>query len=138
MAECHDAFTICEILHYEAMGLCPIGEGAELVTQGETALGGRIPINPSGGLLSRGHPVGATGLAQIHEVVTQLRHEAGKRQVEEAEGRAGSMHGRRQGRGHQVLHRGHLIDLIPMWEAFDDHQPGGNRGSATTAQSDKN
>ncbi len=98
LAECHDAFTICEILHYEAMGLCPIGEGAELVTQGETALGGRIPINPSGGLLSRGHPVGATGLAQIHEVVTQLRHEAGKRQVEGARvGLAQCMGGDKEG-----------------------------------------
>lgn len=84
VAECHDAFTISEILHYEAMGLCPVGEGGRLVQEGETALGGRIPVNPSGGLLSRGHPVGATGLAQILEIVTQLRQEAGSRQVENA------------------------------------------------------
>jgi acetyl-CoA acetyltransferase len=80
----HDAFSISEILHYEAMGLCGAGEGASLVKQGVTALGGRCPVNPSGGLLSRGHPVGATGIAQVFEIVTQLRHEAGKRQVEGA------------------------------------------------------
>jgi len=83
-AECHDAFTIAEILHYEAMGLCPIGEGARLVESGATALGGRIPVNPSGGLLSKGHPVGATGVAQFVEGVRHLRGEAGKRQVEKA------------------------------------------------------
>lgn len=83
-AECHDAFTIAEILHYEAMGLCSIGEGARLVESGATALGGRIPVNPSGGLLSKGHPVGATGVAQFVEGVRHLRGEAGKRQVEKA------------------------------------------------------
>ena len=81
VVECHDAFTISEILHYEALGLCPKGEGGKLVEKGETALGGRIPVNVSGGLLSRGHPVGATGVAQIIEIVTQLRNEAGARQV---------------------------------------------------------
>jgi acetyl-CoA acetyltransferase len=81
VVECHDAFTICEILHYEAMGLCPTGEGARLAADGETGLGGRIPVNTSGGLLSRGHPVGATGVAQVFEIVTQLRREAGQRQV---------------------------------------------------------
>ena len=84
VAECHDAFTIAEILHYEALGLCPPGEGGRLVEGGHTALGGRIPVNPSGGLLSRGHPVGATGVAQVIEIVTQLRSEAGPRQVEGA------------------------------------------------------
>jgi len=83
-AECHDAFTIAEILHYEAMGLCSVGEGARLVESGATALGGRIPVNPSGGLLSKGHPVGATGVAQFVEGVRHLRGEAGKRQVEKA------------------------------------------------------
>lgn len=82
--ECHDAFTISEILHYEALGLCEVGEGGKLVEEGDTALGGRIPVNVSGGLLSRGHPVGATGVAQICEVVSQLRKEAGPRQVERA------------------------------------------------------
>jgi acetyl-CoA acetyltransferase len=84
LVECHDAFTIAEIYHYEALGLCPTGEGGRLAAAGETALGGRIPVNVSGGLLSRGHPPGATGLAQLVEVVTQLRGEAGERQVESA------------------------------------------------------
>jgi acetyl-CoA acetyltransferase len=84
VAEVHDAFSISEILHYEAMGLCGAGEGARLLKEGATALGGRCPVNPSGGLLSRGHPVGATGIAQVFEIVTQLRNEAGKRQVEGA------------------------------------------------------
>jgi acetyl-CoA acyltransferase len=84
VVECHDAFTISEILHCEALGLCGEGEGGRFVEEGHTTLGGRIPVNPSGGLLSRGHPVGATGVAQIVEVVTQLRHEAGPRQVEGA------------------------------------------------------
>jgi acetyl-CoA acetyltransferase len=84
VAEVHDAFSISEILHYEAMGLCKTGEGTRLVKEGATALGGRCPVNPSGGLLSRGHPVGATGIAQVFEIVTQLRNEAGKRQVEGA------------------------------------------------------
>ncbi len=84
VVECHDAFTIAEILHYEALGLCPPGEGGKLVEEGQTALGGRIPVNVSGGLLSRGHPVGATGVAQIFEIVTQLRNEAGAGQVKGA------------------------------------------------------
>ena len=84
IVECHDAFTIAEVMHYEALGLCPLGEGGRLVEEGHTALGGRIPVNVSGGLLSRGHPPGATGLAQVCEVVTQLRGEAGPRQVEGA------------------------------------------------------
>lgn len=82
LVECHDAFTISEILHYEALGLCATGEGGPLVAGGATTLGGRIPVNVSGGLLSRGHPVAATGVAQLCELVTQLRHEAGARQVE--------------------------------------------------------
>lgn len=81
LIECHDAFTIGEILHYEALGLCQPGQGGELAADGETALGGRIPVNVSGGLLSRGHPPGATGLAQIWEVAVQLRGQAGERQV---------------------------------------------------------
>ncbi len=81
VVECHDAFTISEILHYEALGLCRPGEGPRLVEEGQTRLGGSIPVNVSGGLLSRGHPVGATGVAQIHEIVTQLRNEGGTRQV---------------------------------------------------------
>jgi len=84
VAEVHDAFTIAEIMHYEGLGFCKLGEGGRLIDEGETEIGGRIPVNPSGGLLSRGHPVGATGLAQIAEIVWQLRGETGKRQVENA------------------------------------------------------
>jgi acetyl-CoA acetyltransferase len=79
--ECHDAFTIAEILHYEALGLCPVGEGGRLVAEGVTALGGSKPVNVSGGLLARGHPVGATGVEQIVELTRQLRGSAGARQV---------------------------------------------------------
>ena len=74
--------SIAEILHYEALGLCDRGQGGSLVASGATELGGQIPVNVSGGLLSRGHPIAATGVAQIVELVTQLRHEAGARQVE--------------------------------------------------------
>jgi acetyl-CoA acetyltransferase len=84
LVECHDAFTISEILHYEALGLCGQGEGGRYVEEGHSSLGGRVPVNPSGGLLSRGHPVGATGVAQIVEVMTQLRGEARGRQVKGA------------------------------------------------------
>lgn len=81
LAEVHDAFTIAEIQYYESLGFAPHGEGVRLLRDGETDLGGRIPVNPSGGLLSRGHPLGATGVAQIAEAFWQLRGEAGARQV---------------------------------------------------------
>jgi acetyl-CoA acyltransferase len=81
VVEVHDAFTICEIVHYEGLGLCSPGEGGRLIEEGATELGGRIPVNPSGGLLAKGHPVGASGVAQVVEIVWQLRGEAGKRQV---------------------------------------------------------
>lgn len=81
LVECHDAFSIAEIMHYEALGLCEPGAGGWLVERGATALGGRYPVNASGGLLSRGHPVGATGVAQIAEIADQLRGRAGARQV---------------------------------------------------------
>ncbi|MBM5812567.1 MAG: thiolase family protein [Gammaproteobacteria bacterium] len=84
VVECHDAFTIAEVLHTEALGLCGPGEGARLAVEGATALGGRIPVNVSGGLLSRGHPLGATGCAQLIEIVQQLRGAGGARQVEGA------------------------------------------------------
>ncbi len=79
--ECHDAFSIAEIMHYEALGLCPPGGGGRFVESGASALGGRHPVNVSGGLLSRGHPVGATGIEQIVELATQLRGRAERRQV---------------------------------------------------------
>ena len=84
VAEVHDAFTIAELLYYEAFGFCGRGEAIALLESGATSLGGRIPVNPSGGLLCRGHPVGATGAAQLAELTFQLRGTAGKRQVEGA------------------------------------------------------
>lgn len=84
VAECHDAFSISEILHYEALGFCAAGEGGRFVESGASAPGGRKPVNPSGGLLSRGHPVAATGVAQISEIVLHLRGEAGARQTPDA------------------------------------------------------
>jgi acetyl-CoA acyltransferase len=80
-AEVHDATAFGELHQTEALGFFPRGDGGLGAERGETRLGGRLPINPSGGLLSRGHPIGASGLAQIHELVTQLRGEAGERQV---------------------------------------------------------
>ena len=79
--ECHDAFTIGEIVTTEAIGLAAEGDGVSLLRSGHTAIGGPQPVNPSGGLLSRGHPLGATGLAQVAEIVWQLRGRAGGRQV---------------------------------------------------------
>lgn len=84
LVELHDCFATAEILHYENLGLCKDGEAGRLIDNGETAHGGRIPVNMSGGLLSKGHPLGATGIANIYEVSTHLRGEAGKRQVEGA------------------------------------------------------
>jgi acetyl-CoA acetyltransferase len=84
LVELHDCFATAEILHYENLGLCADGEAGRLIDEGETALGGRVPVNVSGGLLSKGHPLGATGIANIYEVATHLRGEAGKRQVEGA------------------------------------------------------
>ena len=84
VAEVHDAFSIAELIYYEAFGFCARGEGAALLNSGATSIGGRIPINPSGGLLAKGHPVGATGAAQVVEIVRQLRGQAGSRQVEGA------------------------------------------------------
>lgn len=84
LAEVHDASSIGEIIQTEALGLCPPGEAGAAAERGETAIGGRIPVNPSGGLVSKGHPLAATGLGQIHELVTQLRGAAGPRQVEGA------------------------------------------------------
>lgn len=85
VAEVHDCFTIAEILAYEDLGFAKKGEGGRLIDEGVTELGGRIPVNPSGGLKAKGHPVGATGVAQVVEIVLQLRNEAGKRQVPNAE-----------------------------------------------------
>lgn len=81
VAEVHDAFTIGEILAYESLGFCPRGEGGRLIDEGVTALGGRLPVNPSGGRLSLGHPLGATGVVQVVELTRQLQGRAGARQV---------------------------------------------------------
>jgi acetyl-CoA acetyltransferase len=82
--ELHDCFSIAEICHYENLGLCAKGEGGRLIDEGATEISGRIPVNTSGGLLSRGDPTGATGVGQVVEIVWQLRGEAGKRQVPDA------------------------------------------------------
>lgn len=84
MIELHDAFSIAELFYYEALGLCGRGEAAALIADNATSLGGRIPVNPSGGLLCKGHPVGATGVAQLVEATWHLRGEAGARQVDGA------------------------------------------------------
>jgi acetyl-CoA acyltransferase len=84
VAEVHDATAFGELLQCEELGFCPEGGGGPLAESGDTTLGGRLPVNTSGGLECRGHPIGASGLAQIHELVTQLRGEAGGRQVEGA------------------------------------------------------
>jgi len=84
LCELHDCFTIAEIVACEGLGFFEFGRGSEAVERGETAIGGRIPINPSGGLKAKGHPIGATGAAQAYEIVKQLRGECGDRQVEGA------------------------------------------------------
>jgi acetyl-CoA C-acetyltransferase len=81
VAEVHDCFTIAEIMVLEALGITERGKGGQAAESGMTALGGKIPVNTSGGLKSKGHPVGATGVAQVVEITRQLRGEAGPRQV---------------------------------------------------------
>jgi len=82
--ELHDCFAHNELISYEALGLCTEGEGARFVDDGDNTYGGRVVTNPSGGLLSKGHPLGATGLAQCFEITQQLRGTADARQVEGA------------------------------------------------------
>ncbi len=84
VAEVHDCFTIVELIAYEDLGFCPAGKGGNLIDSGETCLGGRMPINTSGGLKAKGHPVGATGTAQTYEMYLQLTGQADKRQVKDA------------------------------------------------------
>jgi sterol carrier protein 2 len=85
VVELHDCFTSNEVISYEALGLVPAGGAERLIRDGDNTFGGKYVINPSGGLLSKGHPLGATGLAQCYELVSQLRGQAGQRQVEDAE-----------------------------------------------------
>jgi acetyl-CoA acetyltransferase len=84
VAELHDATSFCEIYQAEMMEFCPMGEGGTFIESGATKLDGSIPVNTSGGLVSKGHPVGSTGLSMIYEIITQLRGEAGARQVPDA------------------------------------------------------
>jgi len=84
VAEVHDATSFCEIYQTEMLHLCPEGQGGPLAASGNTAIDGKVAVNPSGGLVSKGHPIGATGLSMCHEVVSQLRGEAGERQVRNA------------------------------------------------------
>jgi acetyl-CoA acetyltransferase len=84
LAEVHDAFTITEIIHCEDLGFCEKGKGGLAVEAGEFGLGGRLPVSTSGGLLTKGHPLGATGIAQVVELTQQLRGESGARQVPDA------------------------------------------------------
>ncbi len=85
LAEVHDCFTIAEMIAYEDLGFCKAGESGKLIDSGATQLGGRIPVNTSGGLKSKGHPVGATGTAQAYEMYLQLTDQAEKRQVKDAQ-----------------------------------------------------
>lgn len=84
VAEVHDCFTVAEIIHYEDLGFCPKGEGGRFMEEGRSSMGGAVVVNPSGGLLAKGHPVGATGIAQICELYWQLQGDAAQRQVEGA------------------------------------------------------
>lgn len=84
LVELHDCFATAEILHYENLGLCGDGEAGRMIDEDQTTLGGTCPVNMSGGLLSKGHPLGATGIANLYEISTHLRGEAGERQVEGA------------------------------------------------------
>ena len=110
LAEVHDCFTIAEIIHYEDLGFCAKGEGGRLVQEGRTTLGGAIPVNVSGGLKAKGHPIGATGVAQVVEIVEQLRGRAGQRQVDGAKvglthTMGGFMHGDCSSVSVQILQR---------------------------------
>ena len=84
VAEVHDCFTFVELMSYEDLGFCAVGKSGKLIDSGETALGGRIPVNTSGGLKAKGHPVGATGTAQVYETYLQLTGQAERRQVKDA------------------------------------------------------
>src|ERR1700743_1648921 len=80
VVEVHDYFSANELITYEALGLCPVGKAGEMIDRGDNTYGGKYVVNPSGGLISKGHPLGATGLAQCAELVWQIRGQADKRQ----------------------------------------------------------
>ena len=81
IAEVHDAFTPLEIISYEDLGFCNAGEGPNLIRNGHTSINGKLPVNTSGGLKAKGHPISPTGISQVYEIVKQMRNKAGKRQV---------------------------------------------------------
>merc|ERR1719244_742470 len=81
VVELHDCFSANELVTYEALGLCEVGKAGEFIDAGDNTYGGKYVVNPSGGLISKGHPLGATGLAQCYELSTQVRGDAGPRQV---------------------------------------------------------
>ena len=108
VVELHDCFTTNELLTYEALGLTPEGTAEKFIADGDNTYGGRVVTNPSGGLLSKGHPLGATGLAQCAELVWQLRGQAGARQVEGAEARAAAQPRPRRRRRRDPLREGEL------------------------------
>ena len=91
-AEVHDCFSVAEIIHVEDLGFFPPGDGYKAISDGATRLDGIKPINTSGGLKCKGHPVGATGAAQLVELFAQLRHQAGERQVPTGDLRIGAAH----------------------------------------------
>ena len=107
VCELHDCFTIAEIVATEGLGFFDFGDGNKAVLRGDTEIGGKIPINPSGGIKAKGHPVGATGAAQIYEIVKQLRGECGPRQVEGAKiGMTDTMGGSFASLAHIILRKG--------------------------------
>jgi len=85
VAQVHDCFTIAEIMAYEDLGFCKKGEGGKFISDRETYIGGKVPVNVDGGLKAKGHPIGATGVSQTYEIAKQLRGEAGERQVPDAD-----------------------------------------------------
>ncbi|XP_045863251.1 sterol carrier protein 2 [Meles meles] len=124
--ELHDCFSVNELLTYEALGLCPEGQGGKLVDRGDNTYGGKWVINPSGGLISKGHPLGATGLAQCAELCWQLRGEAGKRQVPGAKvalqhnlGIGGAVVVTIYRMGFPEAARTHQIEAVPTSSAVD-------------------
>ena len=95
LIELHDCFTIAEVWHLGNMGVCQLGEEGRLIDEGDIEIGGRIPVCPSGGLLAKGHPIGATGVAQVCEITWHLRGQAGERQVKGAKVGLTHCHGAR-------------------------------------------
>jgi acetyl-CoA acetyltransferase len=115
VAEVHDAMAPGELLYYEQLGFCARGEAGELLASGRTALGGDKPVNPSGGLSARGHPVGATGLAQLAELTWQLRGDAGARQARQPRIALGQNSGGWLG-GEPAACNVHILERVEPWD----------------------